>query len=189
MKTTILRKRNSIIIQYRINGKQFRIYTGIHCHESEWNKKNKSILGNTESSISANQLIKRYRDEVESYINDLKRNGSEYEHELLKKHLIQKLTSTTSPEVKKDLFYAFDIFLKNTELTPWFPSVLIGNDFAAAVDILQQVKPKLIVTNNTGIAYEAYAMGIPWVAGPTLNLVNSFSLLCLKENFNCSFRL
>lgn len=78
-----------------------------------------------------------------------------------------------------------DIFLKNTELTPWFPSVLIGNDFAAAVDILQQVQPKRIVTNNTGIAYEANRMGISWIAGPTLNLVNSFSLLCLKENFNC----
>ena len=46
------------------------------------------------------------------------------------------------------------------------------------------MQPKLIVTNNTGIAYEAYQKSIPWIAGPYLNIVNSFSLLCLKENFN-----
>ncbi len=79
-----------------------------------------------------------------------------------------------------------DLFLENKELTPWFPSVLISKDYTAAIDILQRVNPKRIVTNNTGIAYEAYKMGIPWVAGPYLNSINSFSLLCLKENFNCS---
>ncbi len=79
-----------------------------------------------------------------------------------------------------------DLFLKNKALTPWFPSVLIGKDYTSALDILHQVNPKRIITNNTGIAYEAYKMGIPWIAGPYLNSVNSFSLLCLKENFNCS---
>ncbi len=79
-----------------------------------------------------------------------------------------------------------ELFLENRALTPWFPSVLIGRDYTAAVAILDQVKPKRIVTNNTGIAYEAYKKGIPWIAGPYLNIVNSFSLLCLKEKFNCS---
>lgn len=78
-----------------------------------------------------------------------------------------------------------DIFTNNSELVPWFPSILIGNDYTAAVDILQQVKPKLIVTNNSGIAYAADKLSIPWIAGPYLNITNSFSLLCLKENFNC----
>ncbi len=78
-----------------------------------------------------------------------------------------------------------DLFLKNKKLIPWFPSVLIGENYTAAVEFLKQVQPKLIVTNNTGIAYEAYKKGIPWIAGPYLNIVNSFSLLCLKENFNC----
>jgi putative protease len=78
------------------------------------------------------------------------------------------------------------LFRDNRALTPWFPSVLIGKDYTAAVAILDQVKPKRIVTNNTGIAYEAFKKGIPWVAGPSLNIVNSFSLLCLKEKFNCS---
>ena len=79
-----------------------------------------------------------------------------------------------------------ELFQENRELTPWFPSVLIGKDYTAAVALLDQVKPTRIVTNNTGIAYEAYKKGIPWTAGPCLNIANSFSLLCLKEKFNCS---
>jgi len=79
-----------------------------------------------------------------------------------------------------------NLFTQNTKLIPWFPSVIFGEDYSAAVEFLQQVQPKLIVTNNSGIAYEAYKIGIPWIAGPYLNIVNSFSLLCLKENFNCT---
>jgi len=86
--------------------------------------------------------------------------------------------------LKNDSSGFIDFFLKNKQLIPWFPSVLIGEDYTAAVKFLHQVQPKLIVTNNTGIAYEAYEKGIPWIAGPYLNIVNSFGLLCVKENFN-----
>ena len=79
-----------------------------------------------------------------------------------------------------------DLFRKNTGIIPWFPTIIIGEDYRAAVEFLKQVQPKRIVTNNTGIAYEAYKRGIPWIAGPFLNTINSFSLLCLKENFNCT---
>ncbi len=79
-----------------------------------------------------------------------------------------------------------DLFLNNRKLIPWFPPVLIGENYAAAADLLQQAQPNRIVTNNTGIAYEANKLGIPWIAGPYLNMVNSFSLLCLNEKFNCS---
>ncbi len=78
------------------------------------------------------------------------------------------------------------LFSENENLIPWFPPVLIGDDYRAAVEFLQQVQPQLIVTNNTGIAYEAYHHGISWIAGPHLNIVNSYSLICLKETFNCS---
>ncbi|MCP4338664.1 MAG: U32 family peptidase [Desulfobulbaceae bacterium] len=78
-----------------------------------------------------------------------------------------------------------DLFLAHKDLIPWFPSILIGENYTAAVEFLQNVQPKLIVTNNTGIAYEAFSKGIPWIAGPYLNIVNSFSILCLKEKFNC----
>ncbi len=91
------------------------------------------------------------------------------------------------PDSLKDQFSRLaDLFLENNELIPWFPSLLIGENYDDAVKFLDHVKPKLIVTNNTGIAYEAYKKGISWIAGPYLNIVNSFSLLCLKEKFNCT---
>jgi U32 family peptidase len=79
-----------------------------------------------------------------------------------------------------------DLFNNNERLIPWFPSVLIGEDYTAAVDFLHKLQAKVIVTNNTGIAYKAYKMGLDWIAGPYLNMTNSYSLLALKENFNCS---
>ena len=86
---------------------------------------------------------------------------------------------------KNEYSELINLFLKNKKLIPWFPSILIGESYSAAVNFLQEMQPELIVTNNTGIAYEAYKKGIPWIAGPYLNIVNSFSLLCIKENFNC----
>ncbi len=79
-----------------------------------------------------------------------------------------------------------DLFNRNSKLIPWFPSILIGQDYDAAVEFLHHLKPQRIVTNNIGIAYEASQHCLDWVAGPYLNLVNSFSFLCLKEKFNCS---
>jgi putative protease len=75
---------------------------------------------------------------------------------------------------------------ENPRLIPWFPAVLIGKDYLESVKILEQVKPKRIVTNNTGIAYKAYEMGIEWIAGPFLNTTNSHALLTLKEELNCA---
>ena len=87
--------------------------------------------------------------------------------------------------LKNNYLEFIDLFITNKKLIPWFPSVLIGEDYTAAVALLQTVHPKLIVTNNTGIAYEAFSKGIDWIAGPYLNIANSFSLTCLKEVFNC----
>ncbi len=78
-----------------------------------------------------------------------------------------------------------ELFQKNSQMVPWFPSILIGEDYEAAVEFLHRLQPERIVTNNTGIAYEAYKLKIPWIAGPYLNSVNSYTLICLKEKFNC----
>lgn len=86
---------------------------------------------------------------------------------------------------KGRLSYFLEIFRANKQLIPWFPSILIGDDFNVAVDFIYKLKPERIVTNNTGIAYVAYQKEISWIAGPYMNLVNSYSLLCLKENFDC----
>ncbi len=77
------------------------------------------------------------------------------------------------------------LFEEHHELIPWFPSVLIGKDYADAVALLHQIKANRIVTDNVGIAFEAYKCKSEWIAGPNFNLVNSFSLAVLKEKFNC----
>lgn len=78
------------------------------------------------------------------------------------------------------------LFNENTHLIPWFPSVLIGDDYQSAIRFLKELKPNRIVSNNTGVAFEACRLGIEWIAGPYLNITNSYSLLCLKEKFKCS---
>ncbi len=77
-------------------------------------------------------------------------------------------------------------FQEHKKLIPWFPSVIIGEDYIAAVQLLEYVNAPYIVTNNLGIAYEAFKKGIQWIAGPYLNIVNSYSLINLKENLNCA---
>ncbi|MDO6612429.1 peptidase U32 family protein [Shewanella sp. 1_MG-2023] len=79
-----------------------------------------------------------------------------------------------------------DFLQQNPRLIPWFPPVLIGKDYDVALNILQQVKPELIVTNNTGIAYHAQQLGIKWIAGPFLNTTNSYALLAMQEGFDCA---
>jgi len=88
--------------------------------------------------------------------------------------------------LKKNCTKHIDLLLANPRLIPWFPAVLIGKDYLEAVKILEQVKPARIVTNNTGIAYKAFEMNIDWIAGPFLNTTNSYALLTLKEELNCS---
>ncbi len=82
--------------------------------------------------------------------------------------------------------YYINLFTENETLIPWFPSIMIGDEFETASHFIKELKPNKIVSNNTGIGYIAYKEGIDWVAGPQLNITNSFSLLALKEQFNCS---
>ena len=78
-----------------------------------------------------------------------------------------------------------DLLLANPRLIPWFPAVLIGKDYLESVKILEIVKPKRIVSNNTGVAYKAFEMGVDWIAGPFLNTTNSYALLTLQEALDC----
>jgi putative protease len=87
---------------------------------------------------------------------------------------------------KKNCDKFINLFSRNPRLIPWFPAVLIGKDYIEAIRVLEQVKPQRIVSNNTGVAYKAYEMGIEWVAGPFLNTTNSYALLTLQEELNCA---
>lgn len=82
--------------------------------------------------------------------------------------------------------YLFQLFKENNQLIPWFPSIIIENDYQIAVELLHKIKPTKIITNNIGIAYAASQIGIKWIAGPNLNIANSYSLIAMKELFNCS---
>ncbi len=77
------------------------------------------------------------------------------------------------------------ILQRNPRLIPWFPAVLIGKDYDEAVKILDVARPTRIVSNNTGVAYKAFELGIGWIAGPFLNTTNSHALVTLKEKLNC----
>jgi len=79
-----------------------------------------------------------------------------------------------------------DLISHNPSLTPWFPAVLIGDDYAAAVELLRLAQPTQLVTNNTGIAWAASQAGIRWIAGSELNITNAHSLQCLKHSFGCA---
>jgi putative protease len=104
-----------------------------------------------------------------------------------------RLTEVTTADIyfklpdayKRDCTKYIDFLKANTRLIPWFPAVLIGKDYDVAVNILEQVAPPLIVTNNTGIAYRANQLGIKWIAGPFLNTTNSYALMAMKEEFDC----
>jgi len=87
---------------------------------------------------------------------------------------------------KKGCNKHIDILLRNPRLIPWFPAVLIGKDYDESVRLLEHVRPERIVSNNTGIAYKAFEIGIEWIAGPFLNTTNSYALLTLKEELNCA---
>ena len=79
-----------------------------------------------------------------------------------------------------------ELFQANPRLKPWFPAILIGDDYQAARAFLEAVKPELSITNNSGVGILAQELGLGWVAGPQMNTVNSYSFKCLQEEFAAS---
>ena len=149
------------------------------------------------------------KDKILFLLNDKKEKPQSIELPVLEKSNTDKMTPSLSllisseddlhlcDETDADIYfqipnhfshktaYFVELFSKNKRLIPWFPAVLMGDNYNAAIVFLELVQPERIVTNNTGIAFIAYEKGISWTAGPYMNLVNSYSLLCLKEHFNC----
>lgn len=77
------------------------------------------------------------------------------------------------------------LFQENPHLIPWFPAILLGDNYQAAVTFLELVKPSRLVTNNSGVGYAAHQLGLAWIAGPQMNISNSLSLECLQQEFGC----
>ncbi|MGR5433033.1 peptidase U32 family protein [Vibrio owensii] len=79
-----------------------------------------------------------------------------------------------------------ELFQANPRLKPWFPAILIGDDYQASRAFLEAVKPELSITNNSGVGMLAQELGLGWVSGPQMNTVNSYSFKCLQEEFAAS---
>ncbi|MDC5856658.1 peptidase U32 family protein [Vibrio europaeus] len=79
-----------------------------------------------------------------------------------------------------------ELFQANPQLKPWFPAILIGDDYQAARTLLEAVKPAISITNNSGVGILAQELGLGWIAGPQMNTVNSYSLKCLQQEFAAS---
>ncbi|WP_162064392.1 U32 family peptidase [Vibrio taketomensis] len=78
------------------------------------------------------------------------------------------------------------LFQAQPTLKPWFPAILIGDDFTAAHEFLSTLKPSMLITNNSGVGMIAKDLGLNWVAGPQMNTTNSYALKCLQQEFAAS---
>ncbi|MFH4573397.1 U32 family peptidase [Vibrio diabolicus] len=85
-----------------------------------------------------------------------------------------------------ELSAMIELFQANPMLKPWFPAILIGEDYQAARVFLETIQPKLSITNNSGVGMIAKELGSGWVAGPQMNTVNSYAFKCLQDEFAAS---
>ncbi|GEA59812.1 peptidase U32 family protein [Vibrio comitans] len=88
--------------------------------------------------------------------------------------------------MKAELSDLIELFTEHPRLKPCFPAILIGDDFLAATEFLETVQPELLITNNSGVAYQAKQLGLGWVAGPHMNTTNSFAMYCQQQEFAAS---
>ncbi|TOF71097.1 U32 family peptidase [Vibrio parahaemolyticus] len=85
-----------------------------------------------------------------------------------------------------ELSAMMELFQANPMLKPWFPAILIGEDYHAARVFLETIQPELLITNNSGVGMIAKELGLGWVAGPQMNTVNSYAFKCLQDEFAAS---
>ncbi|ANQ59158.1 U32 family peptidase [Vibrio parahaemolyticus] len=85
-----------------------------------------------------------------------------------------------------ELSAMMELFQANPMLKPWFPAILIGEDYHAARVFLETIQPELLITNNSGVGMIAKDLGLGWVAGPQMNTVNSYTFKCLQDEFVAS---
>lgn len=90
-------------------------------------------------------------------------------------------TAFVIPNRIADISKLADSLNRNSAITPFFSSILIGQDFTDAVTLLQKLDGRRIMTDNSGIADAASQMGVQWVAGPAFNIVNSYAVAALTQ--------
>jgi putative protease len=83
------------------------------------------------------------------------------------------------PNCITDTSKTADTINQNKDIIPFFRSILIGTDFKKAVELLNKIDPRTIITDNSGIAEMASEAGRDWIAGPGFNIVNSYAIEAL----------
>lgn len=111
MRTNVIKKRDSIIIQYYVNKKQYRVYTGLIIIDSDWSKSKREVKGGGQSSKNANLLISKYQDVIQSYYLECLRLESPYDHEVLKARIAEIFMDST-PEENVGLLKLFQRFIE-----------------------------------------------------------------------------
>ena len=171
---------------YRINQFKLEVETNTYLPFKEIKHLKKSIFSLLNNSQEYHTPIK---------VPKLKHSHAEEKAELM----VQTSSFEDAQEIKKrvhtlifelpsalcDFEEELNVFFRgNPDIVPCFPSMLIDKEFDAAIRLIENHAFAKIICNNSGIAFEAYKRKIPWIAGPYLNISNSYSLNALKEEFN-----
>ncbi len=116
-----------------------------------------------EHSSSSNRKIKRavFVDTIEGGFRQEKSGGE---------------TFLIIPNSIRDVAATAAMINDNRGVTPFFSSILIGDDFSKALELLHSLDGRPIATDNSGIADAASRSGIAWIAGPGFNIVNSYAI-------------
>ena len=64
-------------------------------------------------------------------------------------------------------------------LIPWFPAIILDEDFPLYDEVLHSRRWPLILSDNSGLGRKAAEGGLPWMAGPLLNITNAWAAATL----------
>lgn len=109
---------------------------------------------------------------------------------------IEDLSQCQHPEVDVYLQMPMDfaaqcddliaLFQANTMLKPWFPAIMLNDDYLAVERFLAEVKPSTLITNNAGVGHLAAKLSLNWIAGSQMNTTNSYALHCLQQEYRAA---
>ena len=148
MKTNLILRRTSIVVQYTINGEQQRIYTGVSATKDKWNNNKKVIKGEGIAIAADNQLIKEYQNQIEAYVADLNRNNQPYIHSDLREYLHSRFSSEFK---RKEAEGLLDFFRQHIKIiTPKFKKVTI----TAYINSLRHLENFLISVRKKNVDFD-----------------------------------
>lgn len=75
-------------------------------------------------------------------------------------------------------------FQKN--IFPWLPSFILEKDITFYKNLIREINPEFIVSDNNGLGKWCGENNYNWIAGPQLNSTNSYSFLAYKTNAKAS---